>query len=77
MPLVDVVNFNADASCLSSRKWLLCLEGGENSLVYKWLKGYVDNKRKDAFLCVDKLLKLNPNNQEAKNILNKLKVLTF
>jgi len=46
MPLIDVVNFNADASCLPSAKWLKCLEGGENSLFMQMLKNYVRFSRK-------------------------------
>ena len=46
MPLIDVVNFNADASCLPSAKWLKCLEGGENSLFMQMLKNYVRFGRK-------------------------------
>lgn len=39
--LVDVVNFNPDASCLSSKKWLDALKGGKKSLLCRWLKLYV------------------------------------
>ena len=46
MPIVDVVNFNADASCLPSAKWLKCLEGGEHSLFMQMLKNYVRFSRK-------------------------------
>lgn len=44
--LIDVVNFNADASCLSSDRWLEILGGGENSLLVKWLQLYVDHRKK-------------------------------
>ena len=44
----------------------------EKTLINKAQLLLLDNKRKDAFLCVDKLLKLNPNNQEAKNMLNNI-----
>ena len=44
--IVDVVNFNADASCLSSREWLDVLAGGDNSSFVRWLKLYVDLDRK-------------------------------
>lgn len=37
---VDVVNFNADASCLSSHKWLEALQGGNNSPFVRWLRIY-------------------------------------
>jgi len=46
MPLIDVVNFNSDASCLSSRKWLRCLEGGRESLLVGVLSAYVRSRRK-------------------------------
>lgn len=46
MPLIDVVNFNADASCLSSHKWLGCLQGGPHSLLMQMLENYVRFKRK-------------------------------
>jgi hypothetical protein len=35
--LVDVVNFNADASCLAAGEWLAILEGGERSRLCQWL----------------------------------------
>lgn len=44
--LVDVVNLNADASCLSSNWWLKMLGGGKSSYFYKWLKCYVDQQKK-------------------------------
>jgi hypothetical protein len=44
--LVDIVNFNADASCLSSEKWLNCLKGGVDSYFYNWLFLYVKCKKK-------------------------------
>lgn len=46
MSLVDVVNFNADASCLSAEKWLYCLKGGKRSLFYQALENYVSYNRK-------------------------------
>lgn len=47
--LIDVVNLNADASCLSSEKWLKMLEGGIESYFYQWLKVYVDANKKISF----------------------------
>lgn len=44
--LVDVVNLNADASCLSSKWWLKMLGGKSDSYFYKWLDGYVKSKKK-------------------------------
>lgn len=49
MPLIDVVNFNGDASCLSSAKWLSCLAGGTSSLLMRVLSGYVRHGRKVNF----------------------------
>ena len=44
--LVDVVNFNADASCLSSASWLRSLRGGRHSPFFVWLQGYVQHEKK-------------------------------
>lgn len=44
--LVDVVNFNADASCLSSAVWLRSLAGGSGSDFYRWLNLYVSTSKK-------------------------------
>ena len=46
MALIDVVNLNADASCLASAKWLRCLEGGRDSIVMCVLRGYAEHRRK-------------------------------
>lgn len=44
--LLDVVNFNADASCLDSASWLSALRGGDRSLLYRWLEGFVAGRRR-------------------------------
>lgn len=44
--IVDIVNFNSDASCLPSDVWLDQLKGGTNSYLYKWLYLYVENQKK-------------------------------
>lgn len=44
--VVDIVNFNADASCLSSRRWLEALSNGEKSQLCAWLNGYVETESK-------------------------------
>jgi hypothetical protein len=44
--IVDVVNFNADASCLSSKDWIHILSAGNESLFVKWLKLYIDLGKK-------------------------------
>lgn len=46
--LVDVINFNADASCLSTEQWFRILDGGENSELYRWLRLYVTHRKKVA-----------------------------
>jgi hypothetical protein len=43
--LVDVVNFNADASCLAAGEWLAILEGGERSRLCQWLGIFVELQR--------------------------------
>jgi hypothetical protein len=43
--IVDVVNFNADASCLPAADWLAFLEGGESSRLCQWLRLYVDRRK--------------------------------
>ncbi len=43
---VDVVNFNADASCLDTARWLKALEGGGESEFCRWLRLYVESGRK-------------------------------
>ena len=44
--VVDVVNFNADASCLSHELWIEALEGGVDSDFHRWLSLYVDHNKK-------------------------------
>lgn len=43
--LVDVVNFNADASCMAAGEWLAILEGGERSRLCQWLGIFVELRR--------------------------------
>lgn len=40
--LVDVVNFNADASCLDSARWIRALRGGDDSEFCAWLRVYIE-----------------------------------
>lgn len=47
--LVDIVNFNADASCFESQRWLLCINGGSNSQFCKWLSLYVRHRKQMVF----------------------------
>lgn len=44
--VLDVVNLNADASCLTTEHWLNLLKGGKNSFVYRWLNTYVELEKK-------------------------------
>ncbi|MFT6814294.1 MAG: hypothetical protein ACJAZ3_000180 [Sphingobacteriales bacterium] len=44
--LLDIVNFNADASCLENSVWINSLIGGVNSKFCKYLKNYVQTKSK-------------------------------
>jgi hypothetical protein len=44
--VIDIVNFNADASCLSSSVWLDALQGGTNSKLCQWLSLFVRNNKK-------------------------------
>jgi hypothetical protein len=44
--LVDVVNFNADASCLDSERWLRSLSGQTRSEFCQWLGLYVSRGKK-------------------------------
>lgn len=43
--LVDVVNFNADASCLEASAWLAALAGGGDSAMARWLRLYVTSEK--------------------------------
>ncbi len=44
--VVDIVNFNADASCLAAATWLGMLQGGAESQLCRWLGLYVSKQRK-------------------------------
>jgi hypothetical protein len=44
--LIDIVNFNPDASCLSSSKWMSMLNGGKDSLLFRWLNLYKKSQKK-------------------------------
>ncbi|HET6340178.1 MAG TPA: hypothetical protein VFG30_43510 [Polyangiales bacterium] len=44
--LLDIVNFNADASCLASADWLSAISGGTNSVFCRWLRLYVEQNKK-------------------------------
>jgi hypothetical protein len=44
--VVDVVNLNADASCLSTESWFSILKGGTSSVLYNFLNTYVHLRKK-------------------------------
>ena len=44
--LVDIINLNADASCLSSKRWLTALSGGKESELFLILNAYVEHDLK-------------------------------
>lgn len=44
--LIDVVNFNADASCLTSAHWMEALAGGRSSAFFRWAQLYVRYRKK-------------------------------
>jgi len=44
--VIDVVNFNGDASCLSVSLWLESLKGGIKSALFQWLETYVRYEKK-------------------------------
>lgn len=62
--LVDLVNFNADASCLAAADWLAALSGGSDSTICRWLQAYVDARRRVVIgftgATVADLARLNP-----------------
>lgn len=42
LKLVDIINLNSKASCLSTSRWQKALQGGQNSELFKILKTYVE-----------------------------------
>lgn len=46
--LVDIVNFNADGSCVAAERWLSALHGGRHSELCAWLDAYVATGSKVA-----------------------------
>jgi len=69
--IVDIVNFNADASCLSSSIWMEALQGGTNSKVCQWLSLFVRNKKKITLGIIGSTLAdIKKYNPDAINIIN-------
>lgn len=62
--IVDIVNFNADASCFANAAWLDALAGGEQSTLYRWLSIYTDLQKKVVIgfpgVTVADIARLNP-----------------
>jgi len=44
--LIDIVNFNSDASCLTSSAWLDSLRGGRHSRLFRWAELFLRHRRK-------------------------------
>ncbi|MBC8555094.1 MAG: hypothetical protein H8D23_36230, partial [Candidatus Brocadiales bacterium] len=69
--IVDIVNFNADASCLSSGNWLEALRGCTNSKICKWLGLFVKyNKKINLGVTGSTLADIKKYNPDAINIIN-------
>ena len=72
--VVDIVNFNADASCLSSSIWLDALQGGTNSKICQWLESFVRNNKKVSLgFTGSTLADIKKFNPDAINIINEKK----
>ena len=72
--VVDIVNFNADASCLSSTIWLDALQGGTTSKICQWLELFVRNNKKVSLgFTGSTLADIKKFNPDAINIINEKK----
>lgn len=72
--VVDIVNFNADASCLSSGIWLDALQGGTTSKICQWLELFVSNNKKVSLgFTGSTLADIKKFNPDAINIINEKK----
>ena len=70
--LVDIVNFNADASCLPSKRWLEALTGRQSSTFCEWLKLFVAHDKKVVLgLTGATVADLATHNPEAIGFINK------
>ena len=70
--LVDVVNLNADASCLSSKWWLKMLTGKSESYFCKWLASYVMTEKKVSLgITGASVADISMHNPEAIQFINK------
>ena len=69
--LVDIVNFNADASCLSAQRWLEALRGGAGSKLCAWLGCYAEtNSRVTLGFIGGTLADIAVLNREAIDLIN-------
>ena len=69
--VVDIVNFNADASCLPSSIWLEALKGGTNSIICQWLSLFIKNEKKVTLgFTGSTLADIKTFNPDAINIIN-------
>ena len=72
--VVDIVNFNADASCLSSSIWLDALQGGTTSKICQWLELFARNNKKVSLgFTGSTLADIKKFNPDAINIINEKK----
>mgnify|MGYP000936623812 CR=1 FL=1 len=69
--IVDIVNLNADASCLASEVWLAQLAGGKDSVLYQWLEAYIElNKKVSLGIPGASLADIQKFNPEAIQLIN-------
>ena len=74
--IIDIINFNADASCLPSRVWLDSLQGGKNSKIYQWLSLFVKNNKKISLGIIGSTLAdIKKYNPDVINIINENKAI--
>ncbi len=70
--LIDVVNFNADASCLSSQDWMEALRGGADSAFCRWLSLYAElGKKLTLGLVASTVVDLKQMNPESLDLINR------
>ncbi|MCX6291573.1 MAG: hypothetical protein NT126_07390 [Bacteroidetes bacterium] len=70
--LIDIVNLNADASCLSSKWWLKMLKGKADSYFCNWLKAYIKAGKKVSLgITGATIADIRMHNPEAIDLINK------
>lgn len=71
--LVDIINLNADASCLSSKRWLTALSGGKESELFLILNAYVEHDLKvNIGIIGSTLAEIEELNPECIDLINKI-----